>query len=297
VCAVAVALCGGVYAAEPEKPVVQEEKETSLSDFVSFEAGIKFDSKYVSYGLIDNKDPIITPSASVSFFDFLYFGVSAIFDITKNGKKAGYSNRGGRYTDLYPEAGVYYSFTPDEFSWLPTTIDVDFCYTYESHPSAMGKDGNGWDEDSHFLTLEIGLPDIPLEPVFTYERDIDRDDGTYLNLELGHTFAIIDAEEEDADAALDFRLSVAQGFGNSQRVKYYLYTKDDEPLNHSGLMDTCIKGEITWRPCEYCSISGYVAYYDFIFDSHIREAANIYEATGSDERNNFVAGLALNTSF
>jgi hypothetical protein len=293
VCTAAAMFSAGVYAQEAQEPVVQEEKETSLSDFVSAEASISIDSKYITYGLVDNNRPIVTPSATLTLFDFLYFGVSAIFDTTKYGKKAGYSNRGGRYTELYPEVGISYSFSPDDFTWLPTTVDFTLGYMYEYHPRAVEKADPiwGWGEDSQFVYAEIGLPDIPLEPVLYYERDIDRDNGTYVNLELGHTFALVDGESEEDDPKLDFRLSAAQGFGNNQRVRGYL------DIDHGGLMDTCLKGTLTWRPCEYFEFSGYVAYYDFLFDRNIRQAAREYESTGYDESYNFVAGLCATVSF
>ena len=58
--------------------------ETSI---VSTEVGLSFDSRYITYGVIDGKDPILTPSATMTFFDWVYFSVESIFDATKgNGK-------------------------------------------------------------------------------------------------------------------------------------------------------------------------------------------------------------------
>ena len=63
-------------------------------------------------------------------------------------------------------------------------------------------------------------------------------------------------------------------------------------------MDLCVKGELAWQICDYCSLSGYVAYSDFVFDRKIREAAREYEATGDWEHSwNFTAGLALKVNF
>ena len=297
-CAAAALLCGSVYSQEKENTIQTEENETSLGDFVSAEVSVSFDSKFVSYGLIDNKDPIITPSAHLTFMDFLTFGVAAIYDTTTYGRKAGYSNRGGRYTELDPEVSIGYSFSPEDFSWLPTTIDVSIGYIYEYHPRSMGGGSGEPGDDTQFMFTEICLHDLFLEPTFYYERDIDRDNGTYVNLEIGHTFSIVESESENDDPVLDFRISAAQGFGNSQRVKGYLVKEDGEALDHSGLMDTCLKGTLTWRPCQNFELSGYVAYYDFLFDRKIRHAARDYEATGNnDESYNFVAGLAACVRF
>ena len=96
-------------------------------------------------------------------------------------------------------------------------------------------------EDTQFITFEFGLPDLWIEPAFLYERDIMRDNGTYLNLELGHTFALIDGAEEGEDPVLTIKPSIAQGFGNAMRVRAYVSDANGEPLDHSGLMDTMVK--------------------------------------------------------
>ena len=306
--ACAAAFCGGVWAADSTNAVVDvEEESSSLSDYVSIEAGISFDSKYLSYGFVDNNDPIVTPSACITFFDWMFVGFDAIFDVTPYGrKKVGedgervYTNRGGRYQEFDPYIGIAHAFTPEDCEYLPTTIEFSLDYCYEYHPKSMGRGEGTWGEPSQFITLEVGLPDLWLEPTFTYERDIDRDNGTYLNLELGHTFSLIDGETEDDDPVLALRPSVAQGFGNGQRVGYYLWkdNEDEDPLDHAGLMDTCIKLELVWNFCEYFSLSGYVAYSDFLFDREIRQASRYYEAHGRwDNSYNFIGGIALNFAF
>ena len=45
----------------------------------------------------------------------------------------------------------------------------------------------------------VSLPDLWLEPRFLYERDVVRDNGTYLNLALGHTFALVDGRTLTAE--------------------------------------------------------------------------------------------------
>jgi hypothetical protein len=301
--ACAAAICGGAWAADEAKPVptetanakpaVEEEEKDEPSFPISVEAGLAFDSKFLSYGLVDNNDPILTPSASITFFDWLTFGVEALFDTTKYGKKAGYGNRAGRYFELDPSVELRHTFSEEDAGWLPTAVELAVGYSYEYHPRSMGGGTGEPGDDTQFVTFEIGLPDLWIEPTFSYERDIDRDNGTYLNLELGHEFPLIDGDGEDADPVLALRPSVAQGFGNSQRVKGYL-----DPLDHSGLMDTCLKLELTWNICDHVALAGYVAYYDFLFDRQIRDASRGYEAHGRwDESWNFIGGLSLTLSF
>ncbi len=308
------AICGGAWAADEVKPVPtsspgkeaaaketeEETDESPLEGLISVEAGVALDSKFLSYGLVDNNDPIVTPSASITFFDWLTFGVEALFDVTKYGKKAGYGNRAGRYFELDPSVELRHTFSEEDASWLPTAVELAVGYSYEYHPRSMGGGTGEPGDDTQFVTFEIGLPDLWIEPTFAYERDIDRDDGTYLNLELGHEFSLIDGEGEDDDPVLALRPSVAQGFGNSQRVAGYLCKDWDEetPLHHSGLMDTCLKLELTWNICDHVALAGYVAYYDFLFDRQIRDASRGYEAHGRwDESWNFIGGLSLTVSF
>lgn len=273
--------------------------ETSLP--VSVGASLAFDSKFMSYGLVDNNDPILTPAAEITFADTLTFGVSAIFDTTPYGRKHGeYTNRGGKYIELDPSVSLGHAFSPEDIEWLPTTVELTLGYAYEYHPKTMGHSRAAGDggAPTQFVSFEVGLPDLPLEPHFSFERDIMRDDGTYVNIELGHDFALIDGSNEEEDPALSLRLSAAQGFGNAQRVKGYLSKSDGEGLNHSGLMDTCLKSELTWHITEDIALSGYVAYYDFLFDGKIRDAARDYEASGRhDTSYSFVGGLALSLAF
>ncbi len=270
--------------ADTEEPPALE-RDDAFPVAASF--SLALDSKYLSYGFVDNTDPILTPSAEVAFFETLTFGTLAIFDTTTYGRKAGYGNRGGKYTELHAWTALGHSFSPEDYDLLPTTVDVSFSYLYEYHPRAKARHGvrdPGADDDSQFLSLEIGFSDVPLAPCVLIERDFLRDDGTYVNLELAHTFALTET--------LALRPSLAQGFGNAQRVKAYA------DVNKAGLLDTFLKLECCWAIAENIELSGYVGWSDFLFDRRIRHAARDYEATGSwDESWNAVAGVSFAVSF
>jgi hypothetical protein len=60
-----IALTGGLYA---------------QNKIVSTEVSFSFDSSYMTYGVIDGKDPIFTPGATATFFDWAYIGVESIFN-------------------------------------------------------------------------------------------------------------------------------------------------------------------------------------------------------------------------
>ena len=99
--ALAAAVCGAAFAdgetteekAEGWSYTPGEGVSFNETPIVSAEASLSFDSKYLSYGFVDNKAPILTPAGEITFFDWLTFGVSAIFDVTRYGNHAGYTSR------------------------------------------------------------------------------------------------------------------------------------------------------------------------------------------------------------
>lgn len=294
ICAAAVCGCVSFATAAEE---VAETAETEKTPVVSAEFGLQFDSKYMTYGVVDGKDPILTPSATVKFFDWVYFGVSSIYDLTKgNGKRGFYGNRAGEYTTIDATVGIAHDFDLGE---TLGTLSVDVNYIYEY----LRRDGN-WElhdgdkmGDTQYLNLEFSLEDLLLEPTLWIERDLMADEGTYVNFNIGHTFALVG---EGDDVELVFRPSVGQGWGNTLRTHGYFNDYVDDGFSHGGLMDTTLKGELTWQLCEHVALSGYVAYSDYLFDANMRDAARAYNAAWGHSGNhswNFYGGVGLTVSF
>jgi hypothetical protein len=285
----AFAACGGVALATAADEVSEAEKgEVEEEALVAGEVGVAFDSKYMTYGVIDGKDPIVTPSAKLTFADWVYGGVEAIFDVTKtNGRRGGYGNRAGKYTTLDAIAGLAHEFDLGE---TLGTLGVDFNYIYEYIPTQRHT-GDGC-PDTQYLNLELSLGDLWLEPTLAIERDLMADDGTYVNLNVGHTFDLIG---EGDDAVLTFRPSFGQGFGNKQRTRGYELAE-----SHAGLMDSSITGEFEWKVCDNVTLGAYVAYYDYWFDRTLRHGARDYNGawgSGCGDSYNFVGGLSVTVEF
>lgn len=289
-----------------KKAVVAEESDDAR--LLSVEAGVRFDSKYLSYGFVDARDPILTPNAAIGFWDdLLKFDMAWLMDTTHNSRKYGYGNRRWQYFEADFGATLDHTFTTDEFDWLPTAVELSLNYMYEYHPRRAkcknrANPGHNVNPDTQFWTFEAKLPEVWFEPHFTYERDVMRDDGTYLNFEIGHEFALVDAGSADVPPELGLDLRLAQGFGNEQRVKGYLVKEDGEPLDHAGLMDTSFVVTLNWRPVDWLTVAPYVGYWDFLFDRKIRDGARIYEpsCTGGHRKDtsyHFVAGFAVSASF
>ena len=267
--------------AEAEKGEVEEE-----TPVVSAEFGLQFDSKYMTYGVIDGKDPILTPSAQLTFFDWAYVGVESIFDLTKgNGKRGDYGNRAGKWTTLDAIVGLAHEFELTEDIGL--SVDVNYIYEYlRRHHSDMG--------DTQYVNLELGLTGFWLEPTLAIERDLMADDGTYVNFSLAHTFTLVG---DDDDPTLTFTPSVGQGFGDKHRTRGYELAAD-----HGGLMDTTIMGEFEWALCDHVALTAYVAYSDYWFDSKLRDGARAYNGAWSHgdkyaDSWNVYGGVGVTVSF
>lgn len=291
------AVCGGAFAEEATAPEGVEEEGLEL---VSAEFGLSLDSRYMTYGVIDGRDPILTPSAQITFLDWLYFGVESIFDVTKcNGKRGGYGNRAGKYTTLDAIVGLAHDFDLGEDVGA---LSVDFNYIYEYIRRYKDADGADCMDDTQYLNLELSLGDLWLEPTLAIERDLMADEGTYVNFSIGHEFALIDGEDEEADPVLAFRPSIGQGFGNTQRARGYFvkHKGSEEALDHGGLMDTTIMGELTWNVCDNLSLGAYIAYSDYWFDSNMRDGARAHNADwgrACDHSWNVYGGLSVTVSF
>ena len=301
ICAAAVCGCASFAAADEESAkseasapaeaeLSEEEKgEEEEESVVSAEAYFGVDSRYITYGLTDGKDPIARVNGYLSFFDWVYVGGEMLFDLTKgNGKRTPYEygNRAGKLMTLDAQAGIAHEFDLGE---TLGTLGVDLYYTYEWLPRH-----HGVMNDTQYLDVEFTLNDLWLEPKLWIERDLMYDDGTYVNLEVGHTFALVG---EGEDATLTFKPSFAQGVGNTQRTRGYGLSDD-----HGGLMDSTIKGELAWKLCDNVSLKAYIAYSDYWFDRKLRHGARAYNGQwghGDKYANswNFYGGVGVAFSF
>ena len=279
----AATICGSACAEEEAQ--APEGVKDEQSSVVSAEFGLAFDSKYMTYGVVDGKDPILTPSAKVTFADWVYFGVSSIFDVTKaNGRRGDYGNRAGKYTTIDASVGLAHKFDLGE---EVGNLGFDFNYIYEYvrryHDDDIG--------DTQYLNLELTLEGHWITPTLWIERDIMADEGTYANLSLGHGFEVAEG--------LTFTPSVAQGLGNTQRTRGY-FADSTDGFGHGGLMDTTIKGELEWCICDNVALSCYLAYSDYWLDGNMRDAARAYNAEwgkSCDHSWNFYGGVGVTVSF
>jgi len=264
-----------------------ESEEGGLTP-VAGEAAVSFETKALSYGLPDADDPVILPRGSLTFFEHLTVGTIFYFDITDFGEKLGRGDRSWDFWEIDAPADLRHVFRPEDVAWLPTAVELGAGYRYEYHPPRTNT------RDTQFWLADISLPDLWLVPCFSYERDVIRDNGTYLNLAVSHDWQLLES--------LSLTLTLWQGWGDKKRVRGYLPSPDlDGRLNRAGLMDTQLRLSLAWTIVDDLVLSGYVAYSDFLFDRHIRDASRNYirQCDGETRHTswNFPAGIALTYKF
>ena len=251
-------------------------------------ASLDFASKVLSYGLPDADRPNLLPSGELTFFDSLSAGGKFYIDLTDIGMRMGRGDRTWDFWEIDFPVDLRHTFTPDEISGLPTSVEVGVGYRYEYHPPRTHI------ADTQFWLADVALPDLWLVPRLAYERDAIRDNGTYLNLSLSKAVPL--------GAGVSLVPSVAQGWGDRKRVKGYLPLPDlVGRLDRAGLMDTVFGLSLVWRMTESLMLSGFVAYSDFLFDRHVREASRSYiRQSDGGARNRswcFPCGLSLTLAF
>ena len=272
--------------AQTAAPVAVEEQE---SDLPSLEVTFDYCTRQMTYGLTDNPDPIYQIGGVIEWKGFS-FEVGSIWDTTDWGKDYGeYGDRENKYQELTFGPGYTFELSPDDFSWLPTTVELGANYIYEYHPATSRRLYGRADTnpDTQFINASIALPDLWLEPCLSAEYDIDNEMGAqYYLAEIGHTFVLVGGED---DPVLDFGLTAGLGFGNAKRNEY------DADWHKCGFKDLSLTATLTWYPCEHISISPYLVASEQL-TSELRDAAE--ESDGDEHKHAYLyGGLAVTASF
>jgi len=267
----------------------EDESETgSVRDFVSGTLLVDFESKVLSYGLPDADEPNFLPYGELTFFDVLSGGAKFYFDMTDIGERMGRGDRTWDCWEIDMPVNARYVLTPDVVPWLPTSVATGVGYRYEYHPSRTEI------ADTQFWVADVALSDLWLVPCLSYERDTVRDNGTYLNFSLSHVFRLMDC--------LDLTPALSQGWGDRKRVGGYLTEPDMvHSLDRAGLMDSQLRLSLSCRVTSFMTLSGFVAYSDFLFDRGIRDASRNYirQIDGGDKNSSwcFPVGVSVTLSF
>ena len=219
---------------------------------LSAEASVAFASRHLTYGLVDNPDPVITNSASIKWKDFAFFS-ETIFDTTRWGElHGGYGNRRFKYQEI--DFGPEYSHTFD--STFP--IEIGIGYVYAHHPHVHP--GHDYENpDTQFVNLSVGLPDVFLSPTVEYELDIGIERGA-MYFHIGGTYAANIAD------TLVVELGTGLGIGNPSRNRF------DADIGRWGVKDIGVSLDMHWSPMKWLDINPCIKAYEQI-DPALREAA------------------------
>lgn len=258
--------------------------------------GLDFCTKQLTYGLIDNPHPILTPSAALSFGHDDWFtlevGVEAIFDTTNWGAKdGGYNNRRWKYQELAP--GITLSRTWDTAGWLGSSLDTSINYTYEYHPKSCKKPEAGFSNpNTQWLNLEISAGDFWLRPTLAVEYQLarqgaaDEDNGKggiYATFSVAHDFDLgVSFGMEEGTLVLTPTLGI--GMANKDR-NLCDFGENESFMFRDGFGVL----ELAWSPFEGFAVTPYLGFHQQL-DSKAKDA------TGSDD---FVAygGIGVSYSF
>ena len=237
--------------------------EVNWDEHVAGEVSVTYATKVLSYGLPDSDDPNFLPFGGLTFFEVLSVGTLFYFDTSHIGERMGRGDRAWDFWEVDFPVSLRQTFAQGDFDRLPTSVELGVGYRYEYHPPRTHI------RDTQFWVADVALPDLWIVPRLSYERDAIRDNGTCLNLALSRDFALCES--------LTLTPSLAQGWGDKKRVRGYLPSSDlEHRLDRAGLMDTRLQLSLSWKVTTWLTLAGYVAYSDFLFDRHVREASRNY---------------------
>ncbi len=255
-----------------------------------FEVAFDFCTRQLTYGLVDNREPVMAAKAAVAWHG-LTFDCTMIFDTTKWGEKhGGYGNRKGTYQELAFGPGYACAVSPDDFALLPTTVELFVNHIYEYHPRVNARNGEE-NPDTRFVNAGMALPDLWLAPILAAEFDIDNECGAvYVLGDVGHTFALVKAAEGRETDPLSLTLCAGVGLGNAKRNRY------DAAFDAWAFKDIHCSVSLDWNVTDRLAVSPYVAVYEQLH-RRLREAARTYIDGEEHASTQVVGGLALNACF
>ena len=259
-------------------------------EWPAFEVAVDFCTRQLSYGLVDNRDPIVTLEAAVGWRGFT-FGSAMIYDTTEWGRQhGGYGNRKGRYQELAfgPEYGQ--TFSSEDYSFLFTSVEGFVGYVYEYHPPVRKTRGER-NPDTQFAHAGFAFPDLWLKPAVSAELDIDNEVGAiYLAAEGGHAFTLIGAAGGREVDFLSLFVCGGVGFGNAKR------NRTDAGFEASAFKDVWLTLALDWHLTDHVCLSPYVAASEQLH-RRLREAARTSYAGETHASTQLVGGLRLAASF
>ena len=258
--------------------ILPEEEEGGFWKDFAFDLSAEFATRQLTYGLVDNRDPVFLFDAAIAWRDFT-FTTEVIHDTTsRDDRHGGLYSSTLRCHEVSFSPGYYHTFD----SLLPTPIEIGMDYVYEYHPRVLSR-GDPKTPDTQFLNAGVRLPEVFLSPGITTELDIDNECGAlYFRLEGEYTLELTDT------LALEFGIGL--GIGNPRRNRF------DADVNRWGVKDLGVSLAIPWKPLSWLTVSPYVAAYEQL-DPALRDAARHYIEGETHHSTQVIGGLTVTASF
>ncbi len=225
---------------------------------VAIDTDISAASKYIWRGMDINNEFVLQPSftAAVASFSFNVWGN---MDTTNYGKKAGYGDQAGEFTEI--DLTVNYNYSYDIFNLDGGIINYTF-------PDNVG-------ESTYELYISTSLDTI-FSPTVAVYYDFDEINGFYCNIGASHSFKILPEQQIDVVASI--------GYGSSNFNKGYF--KEDS----SGFVDFNIGASISYSINKHVTLKPFVTY-SSIVDKDLRKTKTY------KHNDNFYGGLSISASF
>lgn len=284
-----------IQSAMADAPASADSAETLLAPSADdawpvFEAAVDFCTRQLTYGLVDNRDPIVTAEAAAEWHGFT-FESAIIFDTTDWGEKhGGYGDRRGKYQELAFGPGYTCAFSPENFRFLPTVVETFVNYIYEYHPPVR-KDLGEENPDTQFVNVGAALPDLWLTPALAAEFDVDNEAGAvYLAAEVGHTFALVRTAGGRETDPLSLSLGAGVGLGNPER------NECDAEYHRWAFKDAWVSAALEWQITDRVALAPYVAVCEQL-TPRLRDAARHAIDGETHSSAQLVGGVRLAASF
>ncbi len=284
-CLIQSALADVTAAADSAQPLERAEGRGP-----AFEVSVEWCSRQLTYGLADNRDPIVVAGALAEWRG-LTFEAAAIADTTRWGRKhGGYGNRQGTYQEFAFGPGLVHAWSPDVHPVLPTTVEAFVNTVYEYHPPVRKARGEE-NPDTQFVNAGVALPDLWLTPALSAELDVNNECGAvYLSAEVGHAFTLVRAARGCGADPLTLALGCGVGGGNPKRNRY------DADFDAYALKDVWVSAALEWWLTDAFLVSPYVAVYEQAH-GRLREAARHALEGETHASTQLVGGLRLALAF
>lgn len=263
-----------------------DEPESDLS----LEATVEFATRKLTYGLVDNRDPIFTLEGVAEWHGFT-FESSIEFETTSWGRKhGGYGNRKGTFQEVCFGPGYTFTLSDEHISFLPTEIELYANYIYEFH-APIRRPLHDENPNMQFFNFGVELPELWLSPWFTTEVDVGAECGSvYFNTGVQHTFTLIPSCEARENGTLELTVCNGLGFGNPKRNRY------DSDFNAFAVKDMHVSLALEWYITDNFMIGPYIAVYEQLH-RRVRQEARRYIDGESHASTQVLGGFIMQCSF